>query len=632
MAKITRKKSEPVSSATSAAANEPAADLSMVADDVLAGLSAEVDSLTQMIGGESSPAAATAAVEESKSTATQVAESPAESIDALADQMLAEQSKPRPSAVSVDISRTQVSSQKPVVEMASPPGDSADGDLNADELSAAINELVQQTSQAVDAGASTSTQDSELAVSETPQQIDDLLAGEIAESESQSDALADETEDGTLVAEVIDDTPSEADSSDVDVLDQAESLAAASEPAPVEAALDDTQAAIDQMLAGSVVPPSASAADATSPSGADISDLDDLDQLVAQTMAESQVAASPLIEDISPTDIPSAEPASKQVSEPVVQSESPFDLPSGEDQEIDQLLEEELSRSSTPAAPAEAVKTAAAATVAATVSAAASAVGTPVRPVAKTEAPVAAPSVVPAAEHEFTPAPSRRMSYADSLVVHHQRSGKTAERYRALRTSLLALHPENRFSMLVTSAEAGEGKSVTCVNLALTLAEISDRRTIIVDGCLRASSLGRMLGITGGSGLADVLADRVELDMAIQSTNYKNLFVLPAGSVRENQVPELIGRGRLRDTCDALRHQFDFVLFDVPPILSISDPGIFGQFVHESLLVVRMNKTPQRVIDQTISHLRAINVTVCGVVLTHYRPALPRYLARFLQG
>jgi len=234
----------------------------------------------------------------------------------------------------------------------------------------------------------------------------------------------------------------------------------------------------------------------------------------------------------------------------------------------------------------------------------------------------------------------RTNGYARELVAYCDRGGRLAEEYRALRTNLLARYDDNRFCMLVTSAEAAEGKTVTCLNLAFVLAELPDRRTIIIDCDLQKGNMNTLLDMPPTPGLADVLRGEAAAEDAIHETACENLFVMPSGEVEQEEVGELLSRPELEELIQALRREYDYVLLDTPPIrvagakrqhgrsISYSTAGILGRTAKDAVLVVRMNKTRRESIDAAIRQLQSANVRPVGLVLTHQRHVIPEFLYR----
>ena len=219
--------------------------------------------------------------------------------------------------------------------------------------------------------------------------------------------------------------------------------------------------------------------------------------------------------------------------------------------------------------------------------------------------------------------------YSEVLVAHHDRGSEITEEYRALRTSLLAQCPDERFCYLVTSSDVSEGKTVTCLNLALVMAERIDRRTIVVDCDLRKGKMAGLMNVEGNPGMAELLRGSAGLNDCVQSTSYPNLFFLPAGKAEWPEVGELIGRPELHEIVAELRRRYDYVIFDTPPVNTVSDAGMLGGATGEALLVVRMNKTRRESVDKAIRLLHAANVKIAGIVLTHRKYYIPNYLYRY---
>jgi capsular exopolysaccharide synthesis family protein len=222
--------------------------------------------------------------------------------------------------------------------------------------------------------------------------------------------------------------------------------------------------------------------------------------------------------------------------------------------------------------------------------------------------------------------PATLDGYAPELLAHHERGGAIAEDFRGLRTSLLAQYPDERFCVLVTSAEKGEGKTVACLNLALVLAERQERRTVVVDCDLRARRVAKLMRMAGAPGVADLLRGAARVEDVLRKTAYPNLFVIPAGEAGKAEVGDLLHRPELQETFSALRRQYDYVLLDTPPVVVAPDACMLGPAVTDALIIVRMYKTRRETVDSAIRLLHAANIKPVGVVLTHHRYYIPKVL------
>ncbi len=248
------------------------------------------------------------------------------------------------------------------------------------------------------------------------------------------------------------------------------------------------------------------------------------------------------------------------------------------------------------------------------------------RAVEQPPAPPAAPAgqpTVPARTVSASGAASN--NYSPALATHHDRGGTIAEEYRSLRTHLMAIYPEERFCLVVTSAVGGEGKTVTTLNLGLTLAERQERRTIVIDADMRKGKVAEYLQADPSPGLADLLRGGNDLPDVIRKTVYPNLFYVPSGMAGKEEVGELVARPELHELIARLRREYDYVLFDSPPVNPVADAAVLSRAVGDALVVVRMNKTDREETDRAIRVLRAANVKVSGLVLTHRRYFMSSY-------
>jgi capsular exopolysaccharide synthesis family protein len=165
------------------------------------------------------------------------------------------------------------------------------------------------------------------------------------------------------------------------------------------------------------------------------------------------------------------------------------------------------------------------------------------------------------------------------------------ESYRALRTRLLRLQAAQKFrSVVLTSAAASEGKSLTTMNLALCCAQLHDFRVLVIDSDLRTGGLTRLFGQGAGPGLGNVLDGEAKYEDAILKTQNPNLFLLGAG-MASHPAPELFSGKRWKDLMVWCGEQFQLVLVDSPPILAVAD---FEQIITAcdgALVVVRALRT-----------------------------------------
>ena len=260
---------------------------------------------------------------------------------------------------------------------------------------------------------------------------------------------------------------------------------------------------------------------------------------------------------------------------------------------------------------------------------------TPPAPAAE---PVLVRDIVPGAPAVQAPAPAAAaadtiQSYTvrlnPLLVAGLSPKSLAAEQYRQLRTRLSHAEGANNLrTVLITSPQKGEGKSVTAANLALTMAQELQRRVIIVEADLRKPSLQHLFGLPPGPGLAEYLSGAAELKDVMRFLPDHNLTVIHAGSAPTNPA-ELLGSTAMRRLLDQLRTRYDRVLLDTPPVLPLADVAVLAPLVDGTLLVVRAGVTPKPAIENA---LRAFDSSrLLGVVLNEsgmeqdYRYEGPRH-------
>jgi protein-tyrosine kinase len=188
-----------------------------------------------------------------------------------------------------------------------------------------------------------------------------------------------------------------------------------------------------------------------------------------------------------------------------------------------------------------------------------------------------------------------------------------AEQYRAIRARITQHEEEGSLrTVMVTSPGAGEGKSITAANVALTMAQEFQRRVVLVDADLRHPAVQSLFGFEGGPGLAEVLAGDATLEEALVYLPDYRLTVLPAGATPQFPT-ELLGSAAMRRAMDTLRARFDRVLLDLPAVMPLADVGTVAPLADGVVMVVRAGVTLRPALDQALAALE--DTKVLGVVL-----------------
>jgi len=199
------------------------------------------------------------------------------------------------------------------------------------------------------------------------------------------------------------------------------------------------------------------------------------------------------------------------------------------------------------------------------------------------------------------------------LVAAIDPHSTAAEHYRSVRARIS--HREETMpirTLMLTSPGAGDGKSITAANLALTMAQEFQRQVVLVDADFRGSSVHALFGLDAAPGLAEVLEGELTLDEVMVYLPDYRLTVIPAG--RTPQFPtELLGSTAMRRITDALRGRFDRVLFDTPAVMPLADAGTLAPMADGVLIVVRAGQTQRPALQRALAAFD--EERVLGVVL-----------------
>jgi capsular exopolysaccharide synthesis family protein len=214
-------------------------------------------------------------------------------------------------------------------------------------------------------------------------------------------------------------------------------------------------------------------------------------------------------------------------------------------------------------------------------------------------------------------------------VVYVDPKSHVAEQYRIMRTNLRSLSPDQPLhSFAITSSVRGEGKTVTCCNLALAFAQETERKVILVDADLRKPAVHKIFNVSREPGLADILVDGVDINQFLSHPLIHNLYIIPAGKHPPNP-SELIVSQRFRDIILRLKEKFNYVFFDCPPILPVTDAGVLGSQLDGTILIVKAAATGALDVERALSLLKDANAKPIGAVLTQVVSYIPYYLYRY---
>ncbi len=202
-------------------------------------------------------------------------------------------------------------------------------------------------------------------------------------------------------------------------------------------------------------------------------------------------------------------------------------------------------------------------------------------------------------------------------VITAVESGEFSDSYKILRTQVLQRLRENHWNALeVTSPGIGEGKTLTAINLAISLAREVDYTVLLVDADLRNPGVHTYFGIKPERGLSDYLMDDVPLaELLVHPSDIGRFVILPGGRPLDNS-SEMLNSPKMARLVEELKTRYSsrIVLFDLPPLLSTADALAFSPYVDAALLVIEEGKTPIQEIESAVSLLLQ-NTKIIGTVL-----------------
>ncbi len=200
------------------------------------------------------------------------------------------------------------------------------------------------------------------------------------------------------------------------------------------------------------------------------------------------------------------------------------------------------------------------------------------------------------------------------LISHYSPKSPIAESYRSLRTNIIANKQPGSMSLLVTSSAPKEGKSTTSSNLAITLAQMNSK-VVIVDVDMRRPTIHTKFGLKKDNGSSDYLIDdTLSVEDVVKHSGIPNLDVITSGFIPPNP-SELLASARMDQFIRELQSKYDYIIFDTPPVIAVTDAIIMSKKVDKVLLVLRVAFTEKAVLNRANEILSNVNKKVDGYII-----------------
>ena len=159
--------------------------------------------------------------------------------------------------------------------------------------------------------------------------------------------------------------------------------------------------------------------------------------------------------------------------------------------------------------------------------------------------------------------------------------------------------------------------------------DLNKKSILLVDGDLRRASISKYLGFKSEIGLADLISNGSNVDEALINIGIDNLTVLPAGKIPKNPA-ELLGSVKLKNLVSLLKTKYDYIIFDTPPIIPVTDAGLLGAQTDGLIMVIQANRTQKGIVDHAEGLLKQAQAKVLGYILTNIQYHIPGYIYRYL--
>jgi capsular exopolysaccharide synthesis family protein len=193
---------------------------------------------------------------------------------------------------------------------------------------------------------------------------------------------------------------------------------------------------------------------------------------------------------------------------------------------------------------------------------------------------------------------------------------KHAEAYRVLRTNILFSRKDDKLNtIVVVSAGAGEGKSTTTMNLATVFAQ-TGQRVLMVDSDLRRPTLHKLLHVANNLGLTNYLLKQNKLEEVVQQTSVPMLDFMASGKL-PNSSMGVLGSAQMKEMITDLKQRYDFIFFDSPPILGVSDASVLASEVDLVIQVIQYRRYPQPMNIRAKQMIEKVGGNFVGIVLNN---------------
>ncbi len=217
------------------------------------------------------------------------------------------------------------------------------------------------------------------------------------------------------------------------------------------------------------------------------------------------------------------------------------------------------------------------------------------------------------------------------LIPYFDPKSIVSEQYKSLTTNIMSLNKGKPPRVIaITSSITSEGKSITALNLAITMSQaMSKPRILLIDADMRKGKMVNYLGVGPHKGLSEYLNGQASLEDIVFNIDIDHLSFINCGAIPSHPA-ELLASSRMKELLNLLRSQFEFILIDTPPVIPVTDAVIIGSQVDGVVMVVKAGDTQRGMVQRAGELLNQAHAHVLGHVLTGIEYFVPNYIYRYL--
>lgn len=220
----------------------------------------------------------------------------------------------------------------------------------------------------------------------------------------------------------------------------------------------------------------------------------------------------------------------------------------------------------------------------------------------------------------------RSDSRLTKLVVNQDKFTHVSEQFRTIRTNIQhSINTKQIKSIVITSARDGEGKSFAAANLAVTLAA-ENKRILLVDADFRKPSLHKVFKLENDRGLTTLLSNpSLQAESLVQIHLEHNLYILPSGHIPPNP-SELLNSSRMDELVNELEETFDLIIYDMPPVLSVTDAQIVSGKVDGTIFIISKGYVTEEDVIKAGDLLNIVDANILGAIINKIERSKRKYV------